>query len=82
MSYFSDYAGYSDAKNVQKDGWGLDLTGDFRINEKFSLYSYFRYWDIERSDTTAVTLNGSTAFSGYEPANTTSEIGVGVAVQF
>lgn len=72
---------YSDITNRQRSGWGLDLTANYRVAAKWSLYSFFRYWDIKKSDTATGTYSG-VSYLAYEPDNTTQELGVGVAYRF
>jgi hypothetical protein len=43
---------------------------------------FVRYWNIKQSDTQAITFNGVTVANGYEPANHTTEIGLGMKVWF
>lgn len=81
-SYLSDVAGLSDVENDQSSGWGLDFTVDYAYSDKIGVFSYFRYWDIEKSDTVTGTYAGILTFLSYEPANTTNELGVGVSYKF
>ena len=81
-SYLSDIAGFTDIENDQTSGWGTDFTIDYRINNKTSIYSFFRYWDMVKSDTATGTFAGVLKFQAYEPANTTTEIGLGITYKF
>lgn len=81
-SYLSDVAGSDVDENDQSSGWGTDVTIDYRFKDKISLYSYFRYWDVDRSNTVSGTHAGALSFQTYEPDNTTVELGVGLAYKF
>ena len=81
-SYLSDVPKYTDVENNQRNGWGLDFTIDNKITEKFTVYTYFRYWNIKRSDTATGTYAGIITFNAYEPHNTTDEMGIGVSYKF
>jgi hypothetical protein len=81
-SYLSDVAGFTDVENDQTSGWGADITVDYKINEKFSLYSFYRYWDIDKSDVATGTYAGALLFQAFEPANTTTEVGIGFTYRF
>jgi hypothetical protein len=80
-SYLSDVAGYTDIENRQTTGWGTDFTVDYKVDDKTSIFSYWRYWDIDTSNTAlGSTPSGAAIF--WEPANTTTELGIGVAFKF
>ena len=81
-SYLSDIAGFSDVENDQTSGWGVDITLDYKLNEKVSLYSFYRYWDIDKSDIGTGTFAGVLQFEAFEPANTTTEVGIGISYKF
>ena len=81
-SYLSDIAGFSDVENKQSSGWGVDFTIDYNLTDKTSLYSFYRHWDIEKSDTASGTFAGALIFQAFEPANTTTEAGIGIAFKF
>ena len=81
-SYLSDIAGFSDIENDQTSGWGTDITVDYKINEKLSVYSFYRYWDIDKSDISIGTFAGVLLFQAFEPANTTTEVGIGFSYKF
>jgi hypothetical protein len=80
-SYLSIKAGYSDSYNEQTSGWGTDFTVDYKIDDKTSIYSFYRYWDIDDSSIAVVAVPGGTSRT-QEPANTTTEFGIGVAYKF
>jgi hypothetical protein len=65
-----------DAKNKQKNGWGLDLSY-VPVSSEWEFYA--KYWNISRSETVYgnFTYNGKTysGASAYEPYNQTYEIG-------
>lgn len=82
-SYNSDtFDQYPNAHNTQDEGWGVDVTVNYQMTDKWSAYSFYRYWNIDRSDNDC----GNVVFNGFvcwwEPENTTQEIGVGVAYRF
>ena len=80
-SYLSNAGSYTDLENRQTTGWGTDFTVDYKVNDKTSIYSFYRYWDIDKSN--SVLFSGPTAiYEGWEPANTTTELGIGVAFKF
>ena len=81
-SYLSDIAGFTDIENDQTSGWGTDFTIDYKVNEKTNIYSFFRYWDIDDSDIATGTFANVLIFQAFEPANTTTEIGIGVSYKF
>jgi hypothetical protein len=82
-TYLSDVSSaYSDIENDQNTGYGIDLTADYKISPTTSIYGYYRYWDINDSETQPTYYNGSLDGDGLEPANVTSEVGVGVAWAF
>ena len=81
-SYLSDVAGFTDVENDQTSGWGVDFTIDYKLNEKFSIYSFYRYWDIDKSDISTGTFAGVLLFQAFEPANTTTELGLGFSYKF
>jgi len=81
-SYLSDIASFTDLENDQNSGWGTDLTVNYQIYHKMGLYLFYRHWDIEKSETATATYAGVIKFEGYEPANTTEEIGIGISYRF
>lgn len=70
---------YGTVENKQTYGWGADLTVNYRVNESWSIYSFYRYWDIDNS---TIDLSGDGTHTGQEPQNTTSEVGLGISVKF
>ena len=81
-SFLSDIAGFSDVENDQSFGWGVDFTFDYKITNSTSFYSFYRYWDIDKSDTAEGTFPGVLIFEAFEPANKTTEAGIGIAYKF
>ncbi len=81
-SYLSDIAGYSDIDNDQNEGWGVDLTIDYRVTKNIGVHTFFRYWDISDSDWSQGLINGQPAFLAMEPHNHTLEAGLGVSYKF
>ena len=65
-------------KNIQRIGWGIDLTLRSKLNDKWSTYGFFRSWSIEDSDSTAC----SPLIYCMEPKNQTHEIGAGISYNF
>jgi hypothetical protein len=82
VSYLSDISGFSDLKNDQNSGWGVDTTLDYRLTERLGMHAFFRYWQIDDSDPTVGFFNGAPAFTGLEPKNTTVETGIGFSYKF
>ncbi|HJN24600.1 MAG TPA: hypothetical protein QGG18_02715 [Rhodospirillales bacterium] len=80
MSYFSDVA--DDATNKQKKGWGVDFSANYQIDDTWATYGFFRHWDIKKSETTTITTTNNVTYTGWEPDNTTQEIGIGIAYKF
>ena len=73
VSYLSDTGLYKDLSNTQHSGNGLDLS--YTPNSgKFQ--AYLRYWNIEKSEVVPLYfMNGNQYGIGWEPANTTFELG-------
>ena len=65
-------------KNIQRIGWGIDLTLRSKLNNKWSTYGFFRSWNIEDSDPTSC----SPLIYCMEPKNQTHEIGAGISYNF
>jgi len=83
ISYTSDgREKYPDAHNEQDKGWGVDFAANYQIAEKWSMYSFYRYWSIDRSDNECGNAPGFGYVCWWEPDNTTREIGIGVAYRF
>jgi hypothetical protein len=75
---------YPDLKNDQTEGYGLRGSVDLikrgdKVN--FMLSPYVRYWNIKDTDVKTVS-NDDVTIWGYEPANTSTEIGARLGVQF
>ncbi|MDP8292740.1 MAG: autotransporter outer membrane beta-barrel domain-containing protein [Candidatus Orphnella occulta] len=72
--------------NDQKDGWGA--RGSIKIKKKsgnidFIIEPFLRYWDIDKSETTDIASTSGTIIGyGWEPANTSTEWGVKLGIQF
>jgi hypothetical protein len=81
-SYLSDIAGFSNIENDQNNGWGVDITFDYQPFDRFGFYTFFRYWDIDDSETTIGFISGLAAFTALEPHNQTVEFGLGVSYKF
>ncbi len=81
-SFLSDIAGFSDIENDQNNGWGVDITFDYRPFDRIGVYTFFRYWDIDDSETTVGFISGSAAFVAFEPMNQTVEFGLGISYKF
>lgn len=75
-------ASYGDISNDQNSGWGVDVAADYKINDKWSAYGFYRHWDIDKSETATGTISGVVSFTAWEPKNTTDEIGIGLAYTF
>ena len=81
-SFLSDIEGFSDIENDQNNGWGVDITFDYRPFARVGFYTFFRYWDVDDSETTVGFISGSAAFTAFEPENQTVEAGVGISYKF
>jgi len=77
---------FGDVENTQDSGFGvrgsLSIQHVFNQSVTFSVEPFIRYWDIENSDTSAVTFLGFIIGSGYEPANKTLEAGLTLSFLF
>ncbi len=79
-------AGLDTLENDQDKGWGL--RGSVRFAKKMEgcdviVEPFVRYWDIGQSDTQNVTFSGTPiGVVGYEPANTTIELGAKLGLKF
>ena len=65
-------------ENIQRVGYGIDLTLRSKLNNKWSTFGFFRSWNIEDSDV----VSCSALTYCYEPKNKTYEIGAGVSYHF
>jgi hypothetical protein len=85
-SHLSDaIASLNDLKNDQEDGYGV--RGSVAVEKKgqkvdWLFETFLRYWDIDQSETTPVTLSGVIIGLGFEPANETFELGGRLTVRF
>jgi hypothetical protein len=74
-SHYTDIDGYnSDLVNSQRSGNGLRFNVAYE-RSTWSVSAFWIVWDINQSDTSLYS-NGTTLYSGYEPHNTTREVGV------
>lgn len=72
ISYLSQVGGYlHDIHNTQNSGYGLDLA---YTPTKGQWEAYLRYWNIRDSDYVVARTFSSSGY-GYEPENSTIEIG-------
>ncbi len=79
-SYASDIsAGFNDLVNDQSDGWGIDFNIDYNLGDNATIYGFARHWDIGKSEIGTLTYAGLVSWYAWEPANTTTEIGVGLS---
>ena len=85
-SHLSDAnLGFSDIENEQNSGYGLRAMFNLRYaidNLTYVFGPFIRYWDIDDSEVEPVYRNGSLWGTGYEPANTSLEVGFNLAVLF
>ena len=65
-------------ENLQRLGWGIDVTLRSKLNDRWYTYGFFRTWNIEDSDLTSC----SPLIYCYEPKNRTREIGAGISYNF
>lgn len=74
-SYLTQVAGYgNDLKNTQKNGYGLSVSYS-PVTAGWEIF--WRYWSIGDSDRQNLySTGGALLGTGYEPRNTTSELGV------
>ena len=86
--------GYDPLENDQNDGYGL--RGSFRVMKESQAMDFFvepfvRYWDIEDSKVSALTINGQVipvpgspgyVYGGREPKNNTTEYGVKLGLRY
>ena len=80
-SYMTDIVGYtSDLENQQNKGRGLRLNLAYETTT-WSAGVFYHQWNI--ADSEMGTFTSTTAvYSGYEPKNTTREIGVQLKYRF
>ena len=65
-------------ENIQRLGWGIDITLRSKLNDRWYTYGFFRTWNIEDSDL----ISCSPLIYCYEPKNQTHEIGAGISYNF
>jgi len=65
-------------ENIQRLGWGIDITLRSKISDRWNTYGFFRTWNIEESDF----VSCSPLIYCYEPKNQTHEIGAGISYNF
>lgn len=77
-SYLSDtaIAGYGDLVNKQGSGYGIRGSMYYEKNS-WSFGPWFHYWNISQSDTAT-----AGTFTGFEPANRTTEFGLRLGLRF
>lgn len=81
-SYLSDVPGYaSDLENRQNKGHGLRLNLAYETL-RWSAGVFYHSWDIADSEKATFRLSGGQVFSGYEPHNITTEIGLQLKYRF
>ncbi len=84
-SYLSqNNSGAPNVTNPQRHGYGLRGSVDIikkDNNYNFLFSPYIRYWNIKQSDTVTAT-GGVFIVTGYEPANTSTEVGLRLGAQF
>jgi len=85
-SHLSDTGlGLGDIENDQNKGYGI--RGSVKFQKKgekldFVIEPFIRYWNIKKSEETAITYSGTIIGYGYEPKNNSTEIGCKLAVKF
>ena len=65
-------------ENIQRLGWGIDVTLRSKLNDRWYTYGFFRTWNIEDSDV----ISCSPLIYCVEPKNQTHEIGAGNSYNF
>jgi hypothetical protein len=80
-SHMTDIVGYtSDLENQQNKGHGLRLNLAYET-ATWSVGMFYQAWSIDDSEMGTYTST-TTVYSGYEPKNTTREVGVQVRYRF
>ena len=74
-SYLSEVGFDADVTNQQRRGYGLRASV-LAETGRLSFGPFLRYWNIENSESAAVSLGGAPAGRVFEPANKTIEAGV------
>jgi len=80
ISALSAVGASGDLNNTQRNGRGLRL-GVAYEETHWSASVFYNTWDIERSDD-ATFVSGGFLYTGYEPQNTTKELGFEVKYKF
>jgi len=89
VTSYTGQIGLGNLVNTQKHGYGL--RGSFKLEKKWSHFNfilepYFRYWHIHNShiqQSTPFIFNGQYyVLVGYEPDNTSEEIGAKLTIEF
>ncbi|WP_051345908.1 hypothetical protein [Thermodesulfovibrio yellowstonii] len=80
-SYLGYVPGYEDIKNTQKSGYGL--RGSVEVSKNFKTWAvsakpYIKYWNIKDSEVTV----DSAGRAWIEPRNHSTEVGLGVTINF
>lgn len=86
-SYLSDFdPACRDLENDQDSGYGVEASLGFRkaisTGGNVTVGPFVRYWDVDDSDIEPIYCGGGIVGAAYEPANTTTEIGVRVRLSF
>jgi hypothetical protein len=84
-SYLSQTGLFDDVHNEQDSGYGLRASVMFgtRLGSLRTEFGpFFRYWNIEQSDTAALTIGGVVVGTAWEPANETWEAGLALRFLF
>lgn len=85
-SHLSDAnLGFNDVENDQNEGYGCRASIKFqKKSERFDyvIEPFIRYWEIKKSEISAVTYSGVIIGYGYEPENTSLEYGLKIAAKF
>ena len=81
-SHLSDIdSGLNDPENKQKKGYGVRGSVKFQKLD-FVIEPFIRYWNIKESEDADITYDGTYVGYGWEPKNTSTEIGCKLAVKF
>ena len=77
--------GLNTVENDQENGWGVKGTIDIKKKGEtmdFLVEPFVRYWHIDQSNNANITYSGVIVGYGYEPQNTSFEVGAKLAVSF
>lgn len=87
ISHLEDGPGaiYDSLKNDQSKGYGA--RGEIKVvysHDNFDLFAgpFIRFWSIDNSEASPVTITGVIVGGGLEPANTTTEFGMKLGARF